>query len=204
MGVESLIIGLILAKEKKDLEKKDIEKLPDQQPKPKDSKRGKDSAKKSSQSVADAQKSPKELVKTDKEPSDLTKKVTDKTTELEEDSIDELVPDTTEEQLLLMQETTKSVDYSQLFLYLGNLKDYDFSYNTFYGYGEGKDQRMEDEQTVTNKIDDSIIYKVLRASKLKNAYGLDTYIHPTHKALFDMWKMTNDIELKLRYDMISI
>jgi hypothetical protein len=117
-------------------------------------------------------------------------------------SIDDLVVDA-EHGIGEFTSDAARIDYEVLFDYLADsVKENDFGYDSYVENQKPKDFNFEDFQHP--KLNDTTINDVLRAAKLKNNYGAEMYVHPSAKALFDMWKMCNDIEDKIRYDMLTI
>ena len=98
---------------------------------------------------------------------------------------------------------SKPVDYETLFQYLSNsVKQNDFSAGSYMSYDKPVEIVANDIDH--QKLNDFNIDKVVREAKLKNQYGIDNYVHPSVKAIFDMWKLCNNQENKLRYDLISL
>jgi len=96
-----------------------------------------------------------------------------------------------------------STDYSQLFSYLGNsVKLAETEYNSYVGIHRTNETMRED--FFNPKYSEDTMKEVLRAAKIKNTYGVEVYVNPLKKSMFDMWKLGNDSANKIMYDMISI
>ena len=103
-----------------------------------------------------------------------------------------------------IMEKQKRLDYAELFRYLGaGVKKY-----ASYAVEEIKVEKWEDpeqdEDFFNPKFTDRSIYQIIRAAKIRNLYGVEVYINPMKKSMFDDWKMGNVAINRVLYDMVNI
>lgn len=117
----------------------------------------------------------------------------------EEPDVDEL-----EASLIHNEDTHLALDYQELFSYLtGSVKPYDFSMDSYMSY-DAPEIDGDSGDFLNPGLDDELIAEILKAKKTKDQYGVEVYVNPMKKSLFDVWKLGNTAELKMRYDMIVL
>lgn len=137
------------------------------------------------------------------------KKEPDEEIDNKEDSIDEIVTKEEgemprlERDLLYNISETKAVDYESLFSYLANsVKQNEFEHNSYFGYDRPAGRMQED--FFNPKYDEETMREVIRAKKIKDMFGVEVYINPMKKSLFDVWKLGNGSQNKLLYDVTNV
>lgn len=106
-------------------------------------------------------------------------------------------------QHLLMR--TDQADYSRMFAYLGELRAYSAYESSYAAYHSPVLSEHESEEDFFNPVfSDDLIDEIIRAKKIRDTYGIEVYVNPMKKGIFDIWKFANSGEVKLRYDLISI
>ncbi|MFH0977731.1 MAG: hypothetical protein V1837_00370 [Candidatus Woesearchaeota archaeon] len=121
-----------------------------------------------------------------------------------EDKLEESLQDeiSLEERAAYEASEARAVDYEALFNYKSTIKENDYSSNTYFIYDAPK--ATEDQDFFHPKFDDETINEILRAAKIRNQLGIEVYVNPMKKSLFDVWKLANSSDNKIRYDMVSI
>jgi hypothetical protein len=98
----------------------------------------------------------------------------------------------------------EALDYQNLFNYLtGSVKHYDFSVGSYMSYDTPDCEEASDD-FFNPEMNDELIDEILRAKKTMDMYGVEVYVNPMKKSLFDVWKLGNTVELRMRYDMIAL
>jgi hypothetical protein len=109
-----------------------------------------------------------------------------------------------EESVVSVEDIAPALNYEGLFSYLtGSVKHYDFSAGSYMSYDSPNFEEPKDD-FFNPRLDDELIEEVLRAKKTKDQYGVEVYVNPMKKSLFDVWKLGNTVELKMRYDMAML
>ncbi len=122
----------------------------------------------------------------------------------EKNKLKDIVGD--EKSPVLMFQEMKSLDYSTLFNYLGD------KVKQCYEYSGAADINVKryvydkefDEDFFNPKFSIRMVFEILKAAKMQNTYGVEVYVNPMKKSLFDSWKSGNPKENKMFYDMIMI
>ncbi len=95
--------------------------------------------------------------------------------------------------------------YRAAYTFESSVKAYSFygGYNHVDPHREKHDIE-DDKGGLDPKLDHAAIMKILQAAKRENMWGVKTYINPMLKEKFDRWKIFNDADNKLWYEIVSL
>jgi hypothetical protein len=127
----------------------------------------------------------------------------------ETENLDELVADEVagkepfEKNIAYEHSDIRQMDYESMFSYLGkSAKLNDFECGSYFSYD--KPQTVEEESFFNPKMDMELVYEIVRAKKIRETLGVEVYVNPIKKSMFDDWKNGNFYENRQAWDLVNI